>query len=325
MTKIVRNTPKRSVDVAVVSYDGVQMSAVLGIADLFNVANRYAAADGSMIETRIVSLNRPPPTTGIDALIVPPNISGRRGENDVHWHRWISKAHARGTTVCSACAGAFWLGHAGLLKGRPATTHWALETEFRTVFPQTDLQPEHLLIDDNDIVTAGGVMAWLDLCLHLVRRWQGLEVVSKTCRHMLIDPHGREQRNYRSFRPRLDHGDVAIRDLQHWLEGHPGESLSLARLADRAHMSQRNLQRRFTKATGLPIVRYVQMLRVERARGLLERTAFSVSEICHRVGYDDLSAFSRLFKATCGLSASDYRRRFSVSDSSKGRNSYPDE
>lgn len=318
MTRIVRNTPN-IVRVAIASYDGVQMSSVLGIADLFAMANRYAAAGGLLIETNIVSSDRFPSTNEFDALIVPPNISGKRGEGDAQWHHWISKAHAGGATACSACAGAFWLGHAGLLSGRPATTHWALESEFRAAFPQTDLQPEHLLIDDNDIVTAGGVMAWLDLCLHLVRRWQGPEVVSKTCRHMLIDPHGREQRNYRSFRPRLDHQDAAIRNLQYWLEGHPEEVLSVARLAKRTHMSQRNLQRRFSKATGLSIIRYVQMIRIERARGLLERTSLSVSEICHRVGYDDPSAFSRLFKATCGLSASEYRNRFSVSTSPEGR------
>ncbi|MEO0359893.1 MAG: helix-turn-helix domain-containing protein, partial [Pseudomonadota bacterium] len=179
-------------------------------------------------------------------------------------------------------------------------------------FPRAHLHPEHLLIDDHDIVTAGGVMAWVDLGLFLVRRWLGPEVVSRTCRQMLIDPQGREQRNYRSFRPPLDHGDAAVRDLQFWMEENADADIALPALAARAGMTKRTLQRRFAEATGLPVSGYVQQLRIEKARGLLERTAMPVSEICWAVGYADASTFSRLFRSICGVSAREYRRRFSV-------------
>ncbi|WP_417601514.1 GlxA family transcriptional regulator [Pararhodobacter oceanensis] len=148
--------------------------------------------------------------------------------------------------------------------------------------------------------------------LFLVRRWLGAEVVSRSCRHMLIDPQGREQRNYLSFRPRLDHGDAAIRDIQRWMEKNATADLSLATLATKAAMSERTFQRRFTQATGLPVTRYIQELRIEKARGLLERTTLPVSEICWAVGYNDVSGFSRLFRSVCGVSAGEYRRRFSV-------------
>lgn len=155
-------------------------------------------------------------------------------------------------------------------------------------------------------------MAWVDLGLFLVRRWLGPDVVSRTCRHMLIDPQGREQRNYRTFRPRLDHGDASIRDLQRWMERNAILDLALPTLATEAGMSERTFQRRFAEATGLPVTRYVQELRIEKARGLLERTKMPVSEVCWAVGYADASAFSRLFRAICGVSAGEYRRRFSV-------------
>lgn len=312
MTLTVPNAPP-FVRIALVAYDGVQDSAVFGLGDVLNVANRFAVQPGiGPITHETVRPGNLTDGMQFDAVVLPPNLSGARGSEDGELIDWIAARHRDGATLCSACAGAFWLGHAGVLDGRPVTTHWALEDEFRAVFPRALLHPEHLLIDDHDIVTAGGMMAWVDLGLYLVRRWLGPEIVSRTCRQMLIDPHGREQRNYRSFRPRLDHGDAPIRALQQWLEENAAEDLALPALARRAGLSVRTLQRRFPAATGLPVGGYVQELRIEKARGLLERTTMPVSAICWAVGYEDAATFSRLFRSICGISASEYRRRFAV-------------
>ncbi|MCC0031600.1 MAG: helix-turn-helix domain-containing protein [Brucellaceae bacterium] len=310
MTNNMRDTPN-PVRVGLVAYDGVQMSAVLGMADMLAVANRYGQGATPM-ESSVLLPDGLPADEGFDALVIPPNLTGRRGADDRRLHGFIRQQMAGGAIICSACAGAFWLGHAGVLDHRPVTTHWALEEEFRDAFPLAQLHAEHILVDDHDIVTAGGVMAWIDLGLHLVRRWLGPAVVSQVCRHMLIDPQGREQRNYRSFRPRLDHGDQAIRALQGWMEAHVAGDLGVAALARKAGLAERTLQRRFSAATGLALSTYVQELRVEKARGLLERSAMPVNEICWAVGYEDPSAFSRLFKAISGVSAGDYRKRFAV-------------
>ena len=312
MTINVPITPKQ-VSIALVAYEGVQMSAVLGIGDLLDVANRFALETGGrQISYEIVRVRDLPLASKFDAVVLPPNLNRNRGHSDRHLHVWLTDQHRDGATICSACAGAFWLGHAGILDGRPVTTHWALEDEFRATFPNAMLHPEHLLIDDHDIVTAGGVMAWVDLGLYLIKRWSGPDIVSQTCRQMLIDPQGREQRNYRSFRPKLDHADDTIRDVQRWMEKHAASDLTVKLLAQHASLSDRTFQRRFTEATGLTISKYVQELRIEKARGLLERTTKPVSEICWAVGYEDVSAFSRLFKSICGLNAKDYRKRFST-------------
>ncbi len=312
MTKDVPITPTYE-SIALVAYEGVQMSAVLGIGDLLDVANRFAlATGGKQIGYAIVRVADLPSTSQFDAVVLPPNLNGKRGQSDKLLHAWLTGQHRDGATICSACAGAFWLGYAGVLDGRPVTTHWALEDEFRAAFPDAMLHPEHLLIDDHDIVTAGGVMAWVDLGLYLIKRWFGPDIVSQTCRQMLIDPQGREQRNYRSFRPKLNHADDAIRAVQRWMEKNVASDLCVTTLAREASLSGRTLQRRFTEATGLPISKYVQELRIEKARGLLERTARPISEICWAVGYEDASAFSRLFKSISGVSAKDYRKRFST-------------
>jgi len=299
-------------NIALLAYEGVQMSAVLGLADLFLVANRFSTAlqgpELQVRQIRMVAL----PDTGFDAVILPPSLQGARGAGAEAVYAWLHRQHAQGAVLCSVCAGAFWLGHAGVLAGRPATTHWALENEFRACFPDVALSCDALLVDDNDIITAGGVMAWVDLGLALIRRWQGMQVVSQTARHFLVDPAGREQANYRSFRPVLTHGDAAIRRVQLWLEGHSAESFDQRDLAIRAVLSLRSFQRRFKFATGLTPLEYLQQLRIEKARGLLERSKLAATQIAWLAGYRDASAFGRVFKEITGLTPGEYRRRFGL-------------
>lgn len=317
MTETMPDRPQApSFSIALVAYPGAQMSAVLGLADLFSVANGHGRAAGlPRIDTAILDFAADAPAAAgknFDAVVLPPNLSGARGEGDAAVHAFVMRQHEGGALACSVCAGAFWLGHAGLLDGRPVTTHWALEAELKAAFPKVALEPERILIDDHDLVTAGGVMAWLDLGLFLVGRWLGPDAVSQTARHLLIDPRGREQKNYRSFRPALAHGDRPILSLQHWMEANPAADLSVEALAARSGMAIRTFARRFKAATGLPPNLYVQNLRVEKARGLLERGRGTVNEIAWGVGYADVSAFAKVFRSVTGLSASAYRKRFGV-------------
>lgn len=307
--------PQNQRQIAILVYPGVQMSAVLGLDDLFLIANRssHRQGGGQLTVTQVTPQMIQNPATGrFAAVILPPSLERARGGDEEAVHDWLRGQHRAGAVMCSVCAGAFWLGHSGLLKGRPVTTHWALEEEFRTAFPDSQLNAEHLLVDDHDIVTAGGLMAWLDMGLFLVKRWLGPQVVSETARQLLVDPSGREQRNYRSFRPSLTHGDAAILALQHWLEGNVDGEITVQSMARRTGLAGRTFLRRFKAATGFTPNAYLQNLRIEKARGLLERTRIPVGEIGWRVGYLDPSAFSRVFRATTGLTAGDYRNRFGV-------------
>lgn len=298
--------------IALLAYGGVQMSAVLGLADLFGLANRFSKElEGAEIDAHQIDM-ADLPERGFQAVILPPSLQGARGGGALLVQDWLRAQQAQGAVMCSVCAGAFWLGHAGLLRGRAATTHWALEKEFRACFPDVYLSCDALLVDDNDVVTAGGVMAWVDLGLALIGRWQGMQVVSRTARHFLVDTAGRQQANYRSFRPDLSHGDQAIRRVQLWLEGHSAEQFTQRELAAQAVLSLRSFQRRFKRATGLTPLEYLQQLRIEKARGLLERSTESAAQIGWLVGYQDGSAFGRVFKEIAGLTPGEYRRRFGL-------------
>lgn len=306
---------KHCATIAIVAYPGVQMSAVLGLADLFTVANSYADEDGSaqLAVRQVTEQEVSDPASGrFDAIVLPPTLDHAERSESSAIHGWLRDQHGAGALMCSACAGLFWLGHSGLLEGRAVTTHWTHEDAFRARFPDAQLNLDYLLVDDNDIVTVGGLMAWLDLGLHIVKRWLGPQVAAATERHLLIDPDGRTQHSYRNFRPPLAHGDEAILTLQHWLEGHTGDDITVQGMAQRVRLSGRTFLRRFKAATGQTPTVYLRNLRVEKARGLLERTLIPISEIAWNVGYRDASAFARAFRTTTGLTAGAYRTRFGV-------------
>lgn len=295
-------------NIALVDYPGAQRAALHGLADMFRLIARLDP-EAAGPEVTIVNADTLP-QEGVTALLFPPSIGGARGAPDHPLARWAHRQHAQGALACSVCAGAFWLGHAGLLDERPVTTHWGLEESFRETFPKARLEPEHILIDDGDVITAGGLMAWTDLGLHLTGLWYGGAMVSRLARYLLIDPAGREQRNYSSFRPERGHGDTAVLAAQRHMEMHLQGPLTVPQLAQVAGLPLRSFIRRFQAATGHAPATYLQALRIEKARGALERGAESIAQIAWTVGYADLPAFARAFKSRTGLTPGTYRARF---------------
>lgn len=294
--------------VALVHYPDAQRAALLGLEDLFAMIPLVQpGARPPSVET---VTQEDLPDRVFTALIFPPSLQETSARPDHPVTLWARNQHAQGAIACSVCGGAFWLGHTGLLDGRPATTHWRFEEDFRLRFPKTDLQPEHILIDAGSVITAGGLMAWTDLGLHLAGLWYGAGMVSGLARSLLIDPAGREQRHYAGFRPALRHGDAPILKVQRMMETRLGDELPVEAMAARAGLALRSFIRRFRAATGHPPAAYLQALRIERARGLLESTAQPVSAIAWAVGYKDVPAFTRAFKSRTGLTPGAYRSRF---------------
>jgi len=288
---------------------------------MFETASRLAVergAKGPRLEAlaiREAAKGEPPsrPAEPLTALVLPPSLEERHDPaRTAHLAPFLKDRHREGTILCSVCAGAFLLAQTGLLAGRPATTHWALGEAFAREFPDVALDTQKILIDDGDIVTAGGVMAWVDLALLLVTRLLGPSVMLATARRWVVDPGGREQRFYGTFAPILTHGDEAILAVQHWMHERRTERLSLATMARRAKMGERTFLRRFAKVTGHTPTEYLHHLRVERARDLLEMSAQSFDEIARRLGYEDPGAFRRVFARILGLTPGEYRRRFAV-------------
>jgi len=314
MTINMQIMPNPAIQIAILNTPGAQQSAIYGLSDLFHLLSRLSPNPAQSCEVDVHILDQDKlDDRPLDAFIFPPSIEGTPATANSPFIDWTRSRHQQGALTCSVCAGAFWLGHSGVLDHRQATTHWALETQFRTAFPKVDLQTDHILVDDHNVITAGGLMAWLDLGLFLTRYWFGPDMVTRLARHLLIDPAGREQRHYSGFRPNRVHGDAPVLKVQRHIETRFSDQLLNAELANISGLSQRTFLRRFDAATGYSPATYVQNLRVEKARGALERSGDSTAQIAWSVGYQDVSAFSRVFKSITGLTPGAYRSRFSVS------------
>ena len=309
--------------IAILTYPNAQAAAVLGMTDLLEAANAAARssdpADGLVVShwreiapkgrvTKIFSTaeTKSPPTV----CIMPPSLQGPP-DADAITSEWLRLLHREGAVLASVCTGAFVLGAAGLLNGRTVTTHWSYEERFRREFPLARIETDRLIIDEGDIITAGGVMSWTDLVLTLVDRYLGHAVMSDIARGFLIDPPGRQQSYYSSFLPHLGHGDAPVRLAQIHMQQNLAQEISLAQLSSISGLEQRTFLRRFQKATGLTATDYRQRLRVARSQELLRTTTAKAEQIGWEVGYADPSAFRKVFSRIVGLSPSQYRNRFS--------------
>ncbi|HID9472747.1 MULTISPECIES: GlxA family transcriptional regulator [Stenotrophomonas] len=317
----------QAVEVGLVLYPGVQQAAVLGLTDLFCMANRIVASyqDKPVLALKVThwqqQVSGMPPerifdseensSSVLSALILPPTLSEPPAVSpEPSLATWLSEQHSNGIVLSAVCAGAFLLAGTGLMAGRPMTTHWAYAQQLQERFPQVRVDADRLIIDDGDIITAGGLMSWTDLGLRLVDRLLGPSVMIETARMLLVDPPGREQRYYSVFAPRLTHGDAAVLKVQHWLQATQAKDVALATLAAQAKLEERTFLRRFQKATGMTTTEYCQRLRVGRARELLQFSTDSIDRVAWEVGYGDPGAFRKVFTRIVGLPPGEYRRRF---------------
>lgn len=320
----------QTTEIGLVLYPGAQQAAVLGLTDLFRVANRMASSrlqqsepplrvthwqqnTGDAAPVRIFDSGSGAPSV-LSALILPPTLNEPVGSDEaLSLTAWLRERHTEGVALGSVCAGAFPLAATGLMAGRKMTTHWTHAELLQQRYRDVQVDADQLIIDDGDVITAGGLMAWTDLGLKLVDRLLGPTIMIETARMLLVDPPGREQRYYSVFSPRLTHGDAAVLRVQHWLQTTQAKEVELATLAAQAGLEERTLLRRFQKATGMTTTEYRQRLRVGRARELLQFGNASIDRVAWEVGYSDPSAFRKIFTRIVGLSPSAYRHRFSAS------------
>lgn len=227
--------------------------------------------------------------------------------------RFLRRHAERGATLAGVCTGVAMLAEAGLLDGRPATTHWALADRYRRRYPKVEWKPDLFITHSDNVFCGGGVYAALDLCLFLVERFAGYEVAKQTARSLLIDPPRTWQASFSAPLLNQGHNDDKIRAAQDIMHEHFDAQFTMEDLARRVGMSPRNFARRFKLATGRTPLGYLHDLRINRARQLLETDYKSIHEVCYEVGYEDVPFFRSIFKRHAGLSPKQYRERFGAS------------
>ncbi len=222
----------------------------------------------------------------------------------------LRAAAARGTRIMSICTGSFVLAEAGLLDGRPATTHWAYADAFRHRYPQVDLDADVLFVDDGQVLTSAGVAAGLDLCLHVVRRDHGSEVANRAARRAVVPAWRDGGQSQFIERPVPPVGEASTAGARAWVLDRLEHPIELADMAEHARMSVRTFTRRFREETGLSPGRWLLGQRVEHARRLLEGTDLTVDAVASRAGFGTAVSLRQHLHAVVGVSPAAYRRAF---------------
>jgi transcriptional regulator GlxA family with amidase domain len=315
--------------VVIVAFEGFQVLDLTGPMEVFAGANRALGA-GAAYTLEVV-------TTGgaavrascglevgvhgslarcrgpIDTLLV---VGGEGTEDAVLDDRlvgWVRVAARRSRRVTSVCTGAFVLARAGLLDGRRATTHWSQCERLAQLFPAVRVEPDPIFVRDGDVWTSAGVTAGMDLALRLLEDDHGPDLARTVARWLVLfvqRPGGQAQFSAQlaAQRPARD----PLRELEAWIPDHLADDLSVGVLAARCAMSPRHFARVFRAEIGVTPAAYVESVRVEGARRLLETTGRSLAEVAGACGFGTVETMYRVVKRTLGVTPGQYRAHFTV-------------
>lgn len=223
---------------------------------------------------------------------------------------WLRVQYRKGAEIAAYCIGVFLLADTGLLDGKTCSTHWGEAHLLHSMFPNLHVQSEKIITESDGLYTSGGAYAFTNLAVYLVEKYGGRELAIMTAKAFMVDVDKSDQSLFSVFIGQKHHNDQLVLEVQEMIESSYPQSMSVEQIAMDKATSRRSLERRFRAATGNSVIEYLQRVRVESAKKLLERENSQVTETMHSVGYNDSKAFRGVFKKYVGVSPADYRMKF---------------
>jgi transcriptional regulator GlxA family with amidase domain len=329
---LVYNIKQYRMKVGIVAYDGCTPSMIVGVMDIFAFASsHYQASDQKDLFDISIITETGLPANGFSKFAIHAQrsiktksefdliyIPGFVGEVEGIIIRqkklidWLKKQYHKGVILAAACNGNFILAETGALDRKKATTHWSLANTFRQRYSQITVEPEKILIDNGQVISAAGVTAYLNLAIFLVGRYGSKDLALASAKIFLVDSGRKIQTPYQMFHVAKNHGDDEVVQVQEWLEANYSKAITLEEMTHVCNLTKKTLTRRFRKVTGDSPMSYLQKLRVENAKRLLESEKVAFNEVTWRVGYNDISSFHKVFKSETGLTPTEYRSKFSL-------------
>lgn len=328
--------------IIILATDNTVASGIIGFLDVFSFCNIYwrrvnPLAVSDLFECRVVSshggdiqtnqgikvpasgLHRAEDILHVDAVILASALVTNKAEFQTYLNdfeplfpplRLFAKT---GKPVMAYCSGTLILAASGLLDGREATTVWWLNDMFQRHFTKVHLRMDKLVVSDGHIHTAGATTSNMSLALHLVHLLAGDQLANQMAKVLLIDPNRQSQQPFMTMDLlALNHKDEVIWNVQQWMQNNLTQPLLLDDIAARFALGKRTLIRRFKKALNETPASYVQRLRIDAAKRLLETTSLALEQVVIRVGYEDVSSFRKLFIQLTSLSPRAYRQKFNT-------------
>ena len=323
---LARTPPRKVVIFAPADVHALEIACVM---DVFNEANTQAGSTTLYTMTlvaerrdtiqcasglRIVpDLSIDDPVPDEDTLIVAGSYGLPSTPSDAVT-AWLRQRSSSARRYGAVCTGAFLVGAAGLIDGRKVTTHWSYADELRTRFPLSRVDPDRIFIRDGPLFTSAGVTACIDLTLALIEEDHGRDLAVSVARHMVMylkRPGGQSQYSVPLAAQAMARSPIAR--AQSWILDHPEEQLSLSAIAGYVAMSPRNFSRVFRSETGLSPAAYVEQVRMDKARRLLEETTLPLDQVAKQSGLGTAASARRIFLRRLGISLRQYRDRFKLS------------
>ena len=320
--------------ISLLLHEDVYASAIGGVIDLLSGANQVLLEAGHPESFRLELVGQKAKNIQLDVpaqficyttmdkvtrthLVIIPGFKGdissilRKYEDVV---RWTREMHRCGAEIAGMCVGSFFLAEAGLLDGKAATSHWAAAIEMQRRYPLVKVQSDRIITDQEGVYTSGGAFSALKLILYLIEKFCGRETAMQVSKRYSIDIDYTSQAHFAVFSGQRQHGDEEILKTQSYIEEHYASNLSIDQVSALCHTGKRNFIRRFKAATHNTPIEYLQRVRIEAAKKVLENEDCSLYDVMDRAGYGDIKMFRMVFKRITGLSPRDYRKRYSRRD-----------
>jgi len=312
----------------------VPHEAVLGtIADpryLFTTVNEFLTAAGrpALFNVQMVGLSKEVKLNGglfsvhtdqlttevkkTDLIIIPALGSDLKVSLELNkgFLPWIIEQHSKGAEVASLCIGAFLLASTGLLNGKECSSHWKTANEFRAMFPEVTLVDGRVITEERGLYSSGGATSYWNLLLYIIEKYTSREIAIMAAKLFALEIDRKSQSPFIMFNGQKKHEDEPIKRAQEFIETNLMEHLSVDDLAVKFAIGRRHFDRRFKKATNNTPAEYIQRVRIEAAKKMLEISKKNVNEVMYEVGYNDTKSFRTVFKKITGLSPIDYRNKY---------------
>ena len=311
--------------VAVLHFEDAILSSVTGPFDILSktnaILNNFDVESKVIFETQILSNSNflSVSTTSFndtiyDLIIVPamfPDVVDNVLQKENKIIEWIAWQYTEGAEIASICFGTFLVAASGILNGKAATTHWLGAELFQKLFPQIALLDDKIIVDNHRIYSCGGAFSYTSLLIYLIEKYCGRHAAVMISKIFMIHLHDTQQQSYAILNLQKNHTDNQIKSAQKLIEENYQTRLTANKIADHIHMSVRTLIRRFKKATGNTPYEYLQRVRIEAAKKILEKSEEGVEQISFKIGYEDHNAFRKLFKRIVGITPIEYKKRYS--------------
>lgn len=304
--------------IAILQYKSAVMSSIAGPYDMLGQVNEMVGSfrpdlPNPQINVDIVRANTIKTPSNYDLVIIPAMQFNKIKEvliENKHILYWLINHHKKGGEIASICLGAFLLAATGLINNQYATTHWMGVDLFKKMYPEVKLVDDKFITDYNRIYTSGGAYSFTTLIIYLIEKFFGAEAAILISKIFLIHLHDSKQNSYKILNLQRNHANKAIIKVQDYIEQHTDQVLTVDKLASIANLTLRTFMRNFKKSTGDTPNAYIQKVRVEKAKKLLESGDMSIEQISFEVGYSDFASFRKIFKKSVGQTPSLYRKRY---------------